>query len=136
MSLDTTHDCWHGAYSRFSFWRNDIATAAGEPLAEGRIGLLPEIAMDFDERFTEENYQGYWDEPPSDVLHVLLVHSDCDGVIQHQYTAALADRLEGLLPALGKYDDNDDWRGHYELTKRFISGLRAAAAAGEDVEFH
>lgn len=32
MGLDTTHDCWHGAYSAFMRWRRGIAKAAGIPL--------------------------------------------------------------------------------------------------------
>lgn len=32
MGLDTSHDCWHGAYSAFNRWREGIAKAAGIPL--------------------------------------------------------------------------------------------------------
>jgi hypothetical protein len=31
MGLDTTHNCWHGAYSAFMRWRQEIAKAAGLP---------------------------------------------------------------------------------------------------------
>lgn len=29
MGLDTTHDCWHGAYSAFHRFRHGIARAIG-----------------------------------------------------------------------------------------------------------
>ncbi len=32
MGLDVSHDCWHGAYSAFMRWRQEIARAAGIPL--------------------------------------------------------------------------------------------------------
>lgn len=32
MGLDTSHDCWHGAYSAFNRWREAVAKAAGIPL--------------------------------------------------------------------------------------------------------
>ena len=31
MGLDTTHDCWHGAYSAFMRWRQKLAEVAGLP---------------------------------------------------------------------------------------------------------
>src|SRR5437016_2133419 len=31
MGLDTTHDCWHGAYSAFMRWRTKLAEVAGLP---------------------------------------------------------------------------------------------------------
>ena len=38
MGLDTTHDCFHGAYSAFSRWRNAVAEAAGYMVAPGARG--------------------------------------------------------------------------------------------------
>ncbi len=41
MGLDTSHGCWHGAYSAFNRWRIEIAKAAGLPpldLMEGFWG--------------------------------------------------------------------------------------------------
>ncbi len=32
MGLDTSHDCWHGAYSAFMRFRTEVAKAAGIPL--------------------------------------------------------------------------------------------------------
>ncbi len=69
-----------------------------------------------------------WDSLPPDPLHVLLAHSDCDGEIKWQDCGPLADRLQEILPSL-----SDDVR---EDAETFIAGLRSAAAARENVEFH
>jgi hypothetical protein len=116
MGLDTTHDCYSGTYSGFAKWRSRLAKLAG--LNENKL----------DDRITQDTVQGIWDFEPADVLDVLLLHSDCEYIIPARFCAPLADRLEGLLAA-----DNDEWTA--ERTKRFITGLRDAAVAGEDVEF-
>jgi hypothetical protein len=64
------------------------------------------------------------------------VHCDCDGVIHPQQGVHIARRLEQLLPLL----DDTEAIGHIRpsmraKTQQFIDGLKAAAAAGEDVEF-
>lgn len=117
MGLDTTHDCWHGAYSSFNDWRRAICTAAG-------WGSL-------------DNYQGYGGSegfPVDDVLTALLDHSDCDGSLPWVICGALADRLEALLPKLP--DATGLPRCVREDTEQFIAGLRRAYEAREDVEFH
>lgn len=124
MGLDTSHDCWHGAYSSFSTWRSNIAKAAGYPISKELCGY--ELTWD---DFKLENYQGEWDTAPADDLLYLLVHSDCDGVIHPEHAALLARRLEELKPLL-----SDEW--NREHTQQFIDGLWAAAMAGEDVDFH
>jgi hypothetical protein len=57
-------------------------------------------------------------------------------VIRSKHAGPLADRIEELLSSLPP--DGDVFRGpfHRETARRFVNGLRAAAAAGEDVEFH
>ena len=119
MGLDTTHDCWHGAYSAFHRWRTKLAEVAGLPPLDSMTGFGGSRS---------------WDE--SDPLTKLLSHSDCDGEIASADCDPLADRLTELLPLLPEGDGGGhigDWR---EKTQRFIDGLRRAAAAGEDVEFH
>jgi hypothetical protein len=129
MGLDTTHDCWHGAYSAFHRWRAKICEVAGY----GKLG----------------DYEGFRDDvsgdhgskpwPKGDPLVVLLSHSDCDGEIGTKDCAPLADALEQLLPALDRAEGGGghvDRGGYAGWTRQFIKGLRRAAAAGEDVEFH
>lgn len=120
MGLDTSHGCWHGAYSAFGRWRGKLAEVAGLDLLsmEGFGGEME------------------WEALPPDPLHVLLNHSDCDGEIRWQDCGPLADRLSELLPLLPDGDAGGHigfWR---EKTQQFIDGLREAFEAKEDVEFH
>ena len=121
MGLDTSHDCWHGAYSSFMAWRQAIAKAAGYP------GLL-----------TMQGFGGNtpWDAYVDNPLTVLLSHSDADGEIAAADCATLADRLERLLPLLGKEPDYHPAISMYNRTVQFIAGLRDAASKGEAVDFH
>jgi hypothetical protein len=138
MGLDTTHGCWHGSYTGFNCWRNELARAAGyklrEPdIAEGIVSPLPDLHWD---AFEDKNYQGEWDAPPGDdPLLFLLAHSDCDGVIHPEHGIHLARRLEHLVPLLQAANEARDAEWMSEMTRRFIKGLREAAAAGEDVKF-
>jgi len=138
MGLDTSHDAWHGAYSAFTRWRTELARAAGYTIKRGHNGYPYAAEIQWD-RLAAENFMGEWERVPEDPLIILLAHSDCDGEIKPEHAPWLADRLEQLLPALP--DENTatghiagyGWRG---TTQRFIDGLRAAAAAGEAVDFH
>lgn len=162
MGLDTTHDCWHGAYSAFNRWRHGLAEAAGIPLdlMEGYADFADDrgLAAAFEwarardggphcgspygpvlARFVEMVAAVIplaWEVLRPDPLHVLLDHSDCDGEIPAALCAPLADRLEELLPLVA---DNaggghiPHWR---DKTQAFIDGLRLAAARGEAVGFH
>lgn len=135
MGLDTTHGCWHGAYSAFHRWRCELARVGGYPLKEGGASSRKVPAV-WDLDWPDAAYQGEWDgKPPADPLLILLIHSDCDGLIPAEYAGVLADRLQGLLPLLPSDPAPGhigDWR---RKTETFIAGLRRAAAAGEPVEF-
>lgn len=134
MGLDTSHDCWHGAYSAFTRWRHELAKAAGYQVIRIEGQIHDTTMLDWG-HIAEKNFYGEWDVPPSDPLILLIAHSDCEGVIHPEHGALLADRLTELLPLL-----NGDGGGHIgsyrEKTQTFIDGLRAAVAAGEDVDFH
>jgi len=133
VGLDTSHGCWHGPYGGFQRWRQELARAAGYRVNEQPSVLRGESYYELPwEMFEDKNYLGEWDSiPGDDPLMLLLVHSDCDGVIHPQHGVHLADRMEQLLPLL----DPGVYRAR-ENTEQFIDGLRKAAVAGEDVEFH
>lgn len=116
MGLDTSHDCWHGPCSSFNRFRRAICKAAG-------MGDLD----------TYKGYGGDREWPENQPLVTLLDHSDCDGEIVAKDCAPLADAMQELLPAL---DDSDPFLSDAKQTKQFIKGLRKAAKAKEDVEFH
>ncbi len=120
MGLDTTHECWHGAYSAFGRWRTKLCEVAGYGNIEER-----------------EGFGGTTPWPEDDPLVTLLYHSDCDGDIPWEQCAPIADRLTSLLPALKVAGDGGGHVGYYsDTTQRFIDGLRLAAARKENVEFH
>jgi hypothetical protein len=142
MGLWVSHDCWDGAYSAFLRWRHTLAGAAGykirEPTTEERDAGMYSPTVDLHwEVFEPENYQGEWDfVPGDDPLLYLIVHSDCDGVIHPEQGIHIARRLEQLLPLLDDTEAIGHIRPHMRgKTQQFIDGLKAAAAAGEDVEF-
>jgi hypothetical protein len=126
MGLDTSHDCWHGSYSSFAIWRTEISRALGWPTwGEGRYSF-PE-----DSPRTEDVLYGWWGfgKTPEEPLHVLLLHSDCDGYIFPWNADPLADRLLDLLE---EKRIPDEWQ---EITKQFAVGLQRAAYECEVVEF-
>ena len=97
MGLDTTHGCWHGGYISFSLvFREALARAAGYG---EQMGAQDGSTIDWD-KITAANNRGRWNRLPKDPLVVLMVHSDCDGYIPVRALIPLADRMEGLLPAV------------------------------------
>lgn len=117
MGLDTTHDCWHGAYSTFNTWRTHLCAVAGYGDLRERTGYKA----------------GGLPWPGDDVLVELLDHSDCDGELRWQICSDLAKRLEELLPAMMRVTP-DGYMG--EKTRQFVDGLRLAHEVRENVEFH
>lgn len=145
MGLDTSHNCWHGAYSAFSRWRNKLAEVAGYSFFKaGETPIYETACLDWgaiNAILGDDLLSGTWPRVPvrpdgtPDALIVLLAHSDCEGEIQADMCAPLADRLEQLLPLLD--GDGGGHIGNYrEKTQQFINGLREAASKGEAVDFH
>ncbi len=137
MGLDTSHDCWHGAYSAFSRWRQEIAKAAGYAVWEVKQpdGIhWPTIMLDWG-HVTAANLMGEWETTPRDPLMVLFAHHDCEGLIHPQQASSLSWALTQVLPKLS----SDPVGGHIgdmvSKTQRFIDGLNRAVIAGEDVVF-
>ncbi len=142
MGLDTSHDCWHGAYSAFTRWRHHIAEAAGYQIMPVKYEdgmMIDTIMLEWHRYSPEKELMGIWDETPHDPLIVLFAHSDCEGKIFPAQAAPLADALEALLPKIpdDAVSGHIGARGGYVgVTKKFIAGLRAAVEAGEPVDFH
>jgi hypothetical protein len=138
MGLDCSHDVWHGAYSAFTRWRHALAEAAGYAVWDVRYedGIhRPTVMIDWG-HITPDNLMGKWDATPADPLLVLIAHSDCEGSIYAREAAALADRLEELLPWVASQPDDAGHIGNWAAkTQKFIDGLLRAAAAGEPVGF-
>lgn len=130
MGLDTSHGCWHGAYSSFTRWRLYLRQCAG----------LPPFGVEqlHDVMFRGAPLPEWYAGSPEDPLHGLLMHSDCDGEISVAEQLPLAARLEELAEKMPVCEGAG---GHIfpdmkSVTLRFAAGLRAANAAGEPVKFH
>lgn len=158
MGLDTSHDAWHGAYSAFRRWRDAISEAAGYEMARYAVGAAGRpIDLDKDHTFPaylmersiginwmrleDKNYMGEWDYIPCDItgpdpLLILLCHSDCDGYLEPEHCTLIADRLTELLPNLPEPEEGGHIGDYRVKTQHFIDGCRAAAAAGERLDFH
>ena len=124
MGLDTTHGCWHGAYSAFGRFREAIATAAG-------------YKVDY-EAHPLRAYQGWWDDDHdySDPLDVLIIHSDCDGYIFPKDAQRLIPRLTALLPKLSADPPVHGYPTEQARLAQFIAGLQSAVDEWQIVEFH
>lgn len=151
MGLDTSHDCWHGAYSAFMRWRHEIARAAGLPplsLMDGFYSPGEALSDPFWAANGMRDIERHgidliktslpikWSCLKPDPLYLLLHHSDCEGEIAAADCAGIADSLERILPNMPDGDGGGHigvWR---DKTQAFINGLRRAAAAGEPVDFH
>mgnify|MGYP001563287209 CR=1 FL=1 len=134
MGLDVSHDCWSGACSAFNRWRFKLAELADVPLP---------LMVGFTSGPYDKNDETYpftpikWSALKPDILHVLLDHSDCDGIIAHKDCLLLASRLEELLPQLGILPNDTGHIGNWaEKTQQFIDGLRFASANNEDIKFY
>lgn len=138
MGLDVSHDCWTGAYSAFTRWRNALAEAAGIGLKLHPGDPIPMPAIDWeglDSGRYGDTLIGDWIQTPDEPLLILFAHYDTDGHILARDCTPLADRLAEVLPNMPEGDGGGhigDWR---EKTQKFIDGLRLAAERGEDVEF-
>jgi hypothetical protein len=134
MGLSTTYDCFEGSYSYFNEWRNAIASALGYKLESyDYLGKkMFYIAVNKGLR-TKKHLGGVWENPPKDVIQILFVHSDCDGIIQSKYCSSLADRLKEILAIL--LEEKTPYYNNHATTQLFIEGLRKAAKDGADIEF-
>lgn len=121
MGLDTTHNCWHGAYTAYWRWRRGLMELTGKfELGDRRWDYIGPK-----EEWTLYAPLGY-----------LMSHSDSDGTIPVTHQIEIAACLERLISI---YPDAD-WGGHvgfwHEKTKQFADGLRLAHSLGEEVEYH
>jgi hypothetical protein len=150
MGLDTSHDCWHGAYSAFMRWRCEIARAAGLPPLELMEGFYQKGSPIHDP-FWKSKADGLESQSPimsekalpikweclkPSPLHLLLYHSDCEGELQWKDCGSIADSLEAVLPNLPDEDIGGHIGNWIEKTKTFITGLRLAEKQKENVLFH
>lgn len=156
MGLDCSHNAWHGAYSEFMRWRTKLAEVAGLPPLELMDGFYAPLSASGATLYhgINTNQPAYgpesgpylgrldellpirWDCLKPSPLHELLYHSDCDGEIAADKCEPIAAALDELIPLLPEGEAGGhigNWRA---TTAQFVAGLRAAAAAGEPLDFH
>lgn len=150
MGLDTTHDAFSGAYSAFNRFRQKVAQAMGgsfpthyvygpdgQPIPKGDFGLLVDETKKPDRFYWGAGY-GAETHPG---LNAFFLSNDCEGEFPPDLCTKMADEMEALLPAIERLDTPDGGHigrdgGYVAVTRRFIAGCRAAAEAGEALEFH
>jgi len=147
MGLDTTHNCWHGAYSAFMEWRIKIAHLAGFPPLELMEGFwegshlqevfgMTNFCRGSFERLMER-LPIKWDNYEENPLTILLRHSDCEGIICYDDAPYIARELEKLLLQMKTIPDQNGHIGNWhQKTSQFIKGLRLASTMKENIEFH
>ena len=151
MGLDCSHNAWYGAYSAFMRWRQKLAEVAGLPPLELMDGFYSSGKYDgvlyFGQNVEDELWSSKrnriqetlpisWDCLKPSPLHELLFHSDCEGEIAAHKCGPIADALEALIPTLPDEDAGGHIGNWREKTAQFVAGLRAAADAGEALDFH
>ena len=122
MGLDTSHNCFHGAYSGFNRFRRWVAKNIGYSLDE----------------FVE--FGGFKDsaELEDHDLFPFLFHSDCEGYISPSDCKKIADGLDAMLKKIPLVDKIGDMYCENLRNKAimFRDGCLEAYKAGESVEFH
>ena len=113
MGLDTSHDAWHGAYSSFNLWREEIAKLFNVDL-RSMYGFGGEIR---------------WETLESNSIHILLNHSDCDGEIRWEECRLVADALKSVLDKI-----ENKWVKDKAI--QFIKGCELAFSKQENIEFN
>ncbi len=150
MGLDTSHGAWHGAYSAFMRWREEVAKLAGLP----PLRLMEGFYEPLDSRNLPTLYHGIktserehltdidsqlpirWECLEHDPIHTLLRHSDCDGEIAWGDCGPIADSLERVAKLMPDEDAGGHIGNWRVKTQTFIDGLRAAFNAKENLNFH
>ncbi len=133
MGLDTSHDCWGGSYSTFNEWRRELARAAGLPPLDFMEGFCE--AKSNGKRRTDRLLPISWHALTPTPLLWLLNHSDSDGRLPWRQCNDIADSLEEILSDVSGPEKPQRGRSHYDMTIRFIRGLRVAGNNREDVVF-
>jgi len=122
MGLATTHNCWHGSYGTFNWFRFNLGKQIGIDL------------QDYIE------YSGNGKKSLNDIHHNLIPlfnHSDCEGILTPDECKKIVKGLNNVLnnynPDLVNYGDADYFKNKLI---QFKNGCKKAIEANENVEFH
>lgn len=119
MGLDTSHNCWHGAYSSFMRFRRSLGAQIG-------------IVLD-----SYNDYGGTSGIHSSQIQHDLMPlfnHSDCDGELSVKESEQIVKGLNSVLENFNESIEADfDFK---DKIIRFRDGLLDAISKNEVVDFH
>lgn len=151
MGLDTSHDCWHGAYSAFNRWRCKVAEVAGMPplmlmegfyckAGDGQHGITTfyDAGNEMVKRCHEDLEKSLpirWASLRPDPLHALLHHSDCEGYLNWGNAYKMAERLEAVAALMPDEDAGGHIGNWRDKTLQFAKGLRLAHSLKERIKF-
>lgn len=131
MQIKISHSIWNGTSIAFSFWRRDIAVAAGI-VAEPMDLYSKNDKIPWKEINKLTDYTGYWKAHPGDPIWFILAHDHSTGYITANHAGELAMRLETLLD---KLPGKESYPNQQTVTKKIIKGLKDAATKKEEVTF-
>lgn len=116
MGLDTTHNCWHGAYSSFNLFRKNLASLIG---------------------FNLNDFEGFGGTRSfSEMKHgimPLLNHSDCDGELTVDECKSIVEGLNDVLEKNKELEQSDKY--FYYKVVQFRDGCLDAISNNEEVRF-
>lgn len=119
MGLDTTHNCWHGAYSSFNKFRYSLGHQIGIDL---------------------NDYAGYSGAGKKDLASIkhglmpLFNHSDCEGRLTVKECKSIVEGLNNVLENL-----NPEIKHDFDFKDRIIQfrdGCLDAISKKQMVKFH
>ena len=119
MGLDTSHNCWHGAYSSFNRFR---------------YSLGHQIGINLDDYIGYNNKGTKYLNSIQHELMPLFNHSDCDGVLTIEESKQIAVGLNKVLENF-----NDKIEADYDFKENIIQfrdGCLDAISKNEIIDFH
>lgn len=135
MGLKTSHGAFDGTYSSFNDLRRFLLRSIGGSFPPHKEDLL-------------RDDHWYWGENTSynSTSHKGLLeffgHSDCEGAIEPEMCAIIANDLEEILPSVKKLELSEPSYGQIkhrggwvQVTKDFIGGCRLAHERKEQLKF-
>ena len=119
MGLDTSHNCWSGAYSSFNIFRYLLGYQIG-------INL--------------DDYVGYGKTGVKDLTKIehelmpLFNHSDCDGILSVEESKQIVIGFNRVLENFNeKIESDEDFK---EKIIQFRDGCLDAIKLNEEIDFH
>lgn len=119
MGLDTSHNCWHGPYSKFNRFRY---------LLGHQIGINLDDYAGYDKGGLKNLDQIEHDLMP------LFNHSDCDGELSIEECKRLVNGFNSIIETFNNSIECDF--DFLENIKQFRDGCLDAISKNETVDFH